>query len=183
MNVSCGNCGTEIADVEPGTAVKCPECNAVIQTSSVQANMYSAYGKPEPSTQESVEAPPDGTRVMCPSCGKNLLGVWLDGALQIKHHGREWRVQGGIIGVKCHPQCGNILQIDTRIYQVNMVSSLDDLFAAEDTHIVDATLAAVELANELGIALSEVEGTSRDGRITKPDVQRHHDKTRAPSIS
>jgi len=177
LNITCGNCGTEIADIEPGTAVRCLECGAVIQSSIVQTNMYSAYSDPEPSAPESVKVPEDGTRVMCPSCGKNLLGVWLNGALQIKHHGREWRAQGGVVAVKCHPHCGHILQIDTTAYEVNIVSSLEDLFEPEHITVVDATESAVKLANELGVDLSEVEGTSRDGRITKPDVQRHYTNT------
>lgn len=36
---------------------------------------------------------------------------------------------------------------------------------------IDATEAAVELAEELDIDLSEVEGSGIDGRITKPDVE------------
>ena len=36
---------------------------------------------------------------------------------------------------------------------------------------IDATEAALELAEELGVDLSEVEGSGIDGRITKPDVE------------
>ncbi len=36
---------------------------------------------------------------------------------------------------------------------------------------IDATEAAVELAEELGVDLSEVEGSGAEGRITKPDVE------------
>lgn len=36
---------------------------------------------------------------------------------------------------------------------------------------VDATEAAIELAEELGVDLSEVEGSGTDGRIMKPDVE------------
>lgn len=36
---------------------------------------------------------------------------------------------------------------------------------------IDATEAALELAEELGVDLSEVEGSGADGRITKPDVE------------
>ncbi len=36
---------------------------------------------------------------------------------------------------------------------------------------IDATDAALELAEELGVDLSEVEGSGIDGRITKPDVE------------
>ena len=36
---------------------------------------------------------------------------------------------------------------------------------------VDATEAAIELANELGVDLSEVEGSGIEGRITKPDIE------------
>jgi hypothetical protein len=35
----------------------------------------------------------------------------------------------------------------------------------------DATEAAIELAEELSVDLSEVEGSGTDGRITKPDVE------------
>lgn len=36
---------------------------------------------------------------------------------------------------------------------------------------VDATEAAIELARERGVTLSELEGTGTDGRILKSDVQ------------
>ncbi len=36
---------------------------------------------------------------------------------------------------------------------------------------VDATEAAIELAEELGVDLSEIEGSGTEGRITKPDVE------------
>lgn len=37
---------------------------------------------------------------------------------------------------------------------------------------VDATPAAAELAEEKGVDLTEVEGTGKDGRVTKPDVEK-----------
>lgn len=43
----------------------------------------------------------------------------------------------------------------------------------EATGEVKATEAAVEHANRHGVALSEVEGTGKDGAITKKDVQAH----------
>ena len=36
---------------------------------------------------------------------------------------------------------------------------------------VDATEAAIKLAGELGVDLSEIEGSGKDGRITKFDVE------------
>ena len=36
---------------------------------------------------------------------------------------------------------------------------------------VDATEAAIELAEELDVDLSKVEGTGTEGRVTKPDVE------------
>lgn len=36
---------------------------------------------------------------------------------------------------------------------------------------IKATASAVELAAELGVDLSSVEGTGKDGKITKPDVE------------
>jgi pyruvate/2-oxoglutarate dehydrogenase complex dihydrolipoamide acyltransferase (E2) component len=46
-----------------------------------------------------------------------------------------------------------------------------DLFASDADQQVEATHAAEELAEEEGIDLSEVEGTGKDGKVTKPDVE------------
>lgn len=36
---------------------------------------------------------------------------------------------------------------------------------------INATASAVELAEELGVDLTTVEGSGKDGKITKPDVE------------
>lgn len=47
--------------------------------------------------------------------------------------------------------------------------------AEDDESGESATPAAVKLAEEEGVDLSEVEGTGEDGKITKPDVQKFID--------
>ena len=45
--------------------------------------------------------------------------------------------------------------------------------AAPQAAEVNATAGAIEAAEELGVDLAAVEGTGADGKITKPDVERH----------
>jgi hypothetical protein len=127
----------------------------------------------EADAPEEVEPPPDGTRVMCPSCQRNLLGVWEGGALQIRHRGREWIAHGGSVGIKCHGACGGVLSIDLTLYEVNIIGSLEGFGQAEPFGgtVIDATDAAIALADVQGIKVTDVPGSGKDGRVTKPDVE------------
>lgn len=65
---------------------------------------------------------------------------------------------------------------DSRYVQVGVNSGGDRVYARshgeryyED---IETTGAAAELAAELGVNLSTVEGTGKDGRITKADVEK-----------
>lgn len=172
MIVKCGNCGTDLGEHAETTAIICPECAAVTQFIPKQANLAAAYSQPEPSEPEPVEPPPDGTRIMCPVCDRNLLGVWQGGVLQIKHQGKEWMTTGGTVAIRCHPKCGGLIQIDTRVYEVSIVSSFGAFLESVGiVQEVDATEGALLLANKLGIPLTDVTGTGKDGRITQPDVR------------
>ena len=170
--MKCGNCGTDLGEHAETTAIICPECAAVTQFIPKQANLKAAYSKPQPSEPEPAEPPPDGARIMCPVCDRNLLGIWEGGVLQIKHQGREWMTAGGTVAVRCHPKCGGLITIDTRAYEVAIVSSFDAFLESVGIQKeVDATPGAVKLANDLGIPLSSVTGSGKDGRITQPDVR------------
>jgi len=50
-------------------------------------------------------------------------------------------------------------------------TAADDASAAEEPESIDATGAAEELAAEHGVDLASIEGTGKDGRILKGDVQ------------
>jgi pyruvate/2-oxoglutarate dehydrogenase complex dihydrolipoamide acyltransferase (E2) component len=55
--------------------------------------------------------------------------------------------------------------------------------AGQNEPVPNATPPAVERANELGVDLSEVEGTGQDGAILKKDVETHHKDSSAESSS
>lgn len=177
IDVTCGNCGEVAGQADPKSnwVGKCPGCGANVEyISNVSANRAAAYqaGNPEDFVDPShapVEPPPDGTRVMCPSCGRNLLGIWKGGALHVRHKGREW-LSIGVIGVPCHEACGEILAVDTRTYNVTIVSALGDI-TKEFEPPPEASDAAVKLAQEHGIDLRDVNGTGANGNIVKADVE------------
>ncbi len=52
---------------------------------------------------------------------------------------------------------------------------------ADEADEVDATDAAVDLAKSESVDLSEVEGTGKDGRVTKPDVETFLEQARDQS--
>jgi hypothetical protein len=79
---------------------------------------------------------------------------------------------GGTVAVGCHTKCGGIVQIDTRGYEVVIISSFDAFLESVGiTKEIDATDGAVTLANKLGVSLTNVTGTGKDGRVTQPDVR------------
>lgn len=175
IQVICDQCGEVVGDTSEDVAAsfQCPTCGSYVSYNPAltKLNRASAYEISEPDPPEEVGPPPDGTRVVCPVCRRNLLGVWQDGALQIRHRGREWIIHGGSIGIKCHDACGGILVIDTTLYEVNIVASLQSVL--DQDVVIDATDAAIALSLEAGIAVTDVPGSGKDGRVTKPDVVAH----------
>lgn len=172
IQVVCDNCGEVAGETVEGVAASFAcECGSYTSYNPAftQFNRASAYEVAEPGAPGEVEPPADGTRVMCPVCKRNLLGVWEGGALQIRHRGREWIVHGGSIGLKCHDACGGILTIDLTLYEVNIVASLQAVL--DQDVAVDASDAALKLAAAESIDIGDVPGTGKDGRIVKPDVQ------------
>jgi hypothetical protein len=84
---------------------------------------------------------------------------------------------GGTVAVGCHSKCGGIVQIDTRGYEVVIISSFDAFLESVGImQEIDATDSAVQLANKLGVSLTDIEGTGKDGRITQPDVRAYAEK-------
>jgi pyruvate/2-oxoglutarate dehydrogenase complex dihydrolipoamide acyltransferase (E2) component len=175
IDVHCGNCG-EVAgqsEVNKNWSGKCPHCNANVEyVANLNPNRMAAYSEGVDADDPALAPatpPPDGTRVMCPSCGRNLLGIWKGGALHIRHKGREW-LSVGVIGVKCHDQCGEVLSVNTRTYNVTIVSSLREVAKAFEPE-PEATDAAIKLARDSGVDLRDVVGTGADGKVIKPDVE------------
>jgi len=173
IEVTCGNCGALAGQTSPHENFygRCPVCSARVEyVANLSQNRFSAYtpgGEDDPARVEG-NYPPDGTRIMCPSCGRNLLGIWRGGALHIRHKGREW-LASGVIGVHCDGACGAIIQIDTQAYNVKIVQSLQAIL--DEIEPIDATDAAIKLALENHIDLARVSGSGVGGRITKSDVE------------
>ena len=63
---------------------------------------------------------------------------------------------------------------DQRFSPVGTNSAGDPMYARNPNYYEDISVtgAAAELAAELGVDISTVEGTGKDGNITKADVQR-----------
>jgi len=124
------------------------------------------------------EPPPDGTEWRCP-CGKDLFGIFKDGQLHIKYRERDAFIPEGIVRCRCR-RCGNESVIDIGAQKVGVVItySADEFYLEHlkealtvSTDDVDATEAAVKLAEEHGVDLTKIEGSGKDGRITKGDVE------------
>jgi hypothetical protein len=125
------------------------------------------------------EPPPDGTQVRCIHCDRDLIGIWQEGKLHIKYRERDMKVQG-IIEVHCR-FCHSPMTIDTGMVSLDVHympwgDRPGDWFEKQENLLtvsseVDATDSAKKLAEEHKIDLSTVEGTGKDGRIVKPDVE------------
>lgn len=61
---------------------------------------------------------------------------------------------------------------DQRFARTGENSAGDPVYSRTYFQDIDTTGAAAELAHELGVDLSTVEGTGKGGRITKADVEK-----------
>lgn len=179
--ITCQNCGAsyraEVDTNRPNWVSKCPICRAVMVVTKSHYPLLSAqvekspYVAPEP---ETYEPPPDGTEVRCdnPQCGRDLIGKWEGGLLHVKYRERSMRIEG-IIWVPCR-RCNKMVMIDTSAFPVAMNAFGDDYTLTVNE--VDATDAALDLATIFGVVLRNLRGTGKDGRITKPDVEKYLDE-------
>ena len=125
--------------------------------------------------KEFKEPPPDGTEWRCKCTVGDLFGIFKQGVLHIKYRERDLFVPEGIVRCRCR-RCGNesVIDIGAQGVGVTIVYSANENYLEElrDTLIgIDATDAALKLAHERGIDLKGVQGSGKDGRITKGDVE------------
>lgn len=69
--------------------------------------------------------------------------------------------------------------VDKNLYFNNLTGEYEEGYRDPDTHIVyfgsepvERTDAAVEKAQELGVDISSVTGTGKDGKVTAQDVEK-----------
>jgi pyruvate/2-oxoglutarate dehydrogenase complex dihydrolipoamide acyltransferase (E2) component len=75
-------------------------------------------------------------------------------------------------GTEVHKGAVDATEVDQEVAdQLALVTSDRFSFEEYDPYEVDATDAAAKKARQLGIELSQVEGTGKDGRITVEDVE------------
>lgn len=85
--------------------------------------------------------------------------------------GREWRA-GDLVSEEEMPEgMFNILRTIGALVPVEEEEPPYEEMVDELVNEVNATPAAIELAEEMGVDLSEVEGTGKDGSILKGDVE------------
>lgn len=184
IDIFCGNCGERVATVgefERGVW-ECQECGSNVSYAPRPGNLRVNPIYEGPYDGEEFAPPPDGTRIMCPVCGRNLLGIWKDGTLQIRHSGKQWELLSGSILVHCHEKCGGNILVDTTRYSVAIVSSLEDAkeVMADNApkpinYDIDITPAALRLALDRGIDVREenIVGSGKGGRIVISDIERY----------
>jgi len=121
--------------------------------------------------------PPDGTEWRC-RCGRDLFGIFYDGVLHIKYRERDAFIPEGVVRCMCR-HCGHqsVIDIGSQKVSINIVHSADPEYLEHLRETltvsaeIDATDAARELAEEHGIDLETIEGSGKDGRIVKGDVE------------
>jgi len=106
----------------------------------------------------------DGATVRLRLLGTHLPGLSLDNLPTIPRN--EWVKVSGAVAGKMLATAEAKPELPHESIEAEVVEPGDSSEGG-----VDATAAAEELAAEEGVALAEVDGTGKDGRVLKSDVQ------------
>jgi len=106
----------------------------------------------------------DGATVCLRLLGTHLPGLSLDNLPTIPRN--EWVKVSGAVAGKMLATAEAKPELPHESIEAEVVEPGDSSEGG-----VDATAAAEELAAEEGVALAEVDGTGKDGRVLKSDVQ------------